>query len=54
MKPITLKFCAPFKVNIQKREGLSKFKKPVFDISLLYPRKNGLRRKSSVSVGYSD
>ena len=47
-KPINLKFCAPFKINIQKREGLSNFKKPVFDFSLLYPRKNGLRRKSKV------
>jgi len=48
MKPISLKFCPPFKINIQKREGLSYFKKPVFDFYLLYPRKNGLRRKSKV------
>ena len=48
MKLINLKFCAPIKINIQKREGLSNFKKPVFDFSLLYPRKNGLRRKSKV------
>ena len=55
MKPINLKFSAPFKINIQKREGLSNFKKPVFDFSLLYPRKNGLRRKSKVCpFGYSD
>ena len=56
MKPINLKFCAPFKINIQKREGLSKLKKnPVFGFSLLYPRKNGLRRKSKVCLyGYSD
>ena len=47
MKPISLKFRAPFKGNIQKQEGLS-FKKPVFDFSLLHPRKNGLRRKSKV------
>ena len=33
-KPLNLKFCAPFKINIQKREGLSYFKKPVFDFSL--------------------
>ena len=46
MKPINLKFCAPFKINIQKREGLSYLKKPVFDSFLLYSRKNGLRRKS--------
>ena len=39
---------------IQKWEGLSNLEKPVFDFSLLYPRKNGLRRKSSVSIGYSD
>jgi len=36
------------KINIQKQEGLSNSKKPVFDFSLLYPRKNGLRRKSKV------
>ena len=48
MKPINLKFCAPFKIIIQKREGLSYAKKTVFDFSLLYPRKNGLRRKSKV------
>ena len=47
-KPINLKFYAPFKINIQKREKFSNFKKPVFDFSLLYPRKNGLRRKSKV------
>ena len=45
-KPIKLKFCAQFKINIQKREGLSNSKKPVFDFSLLYSRKSGLRRKS--------
>ena len=33
MKPINLKFCAQFKINIQK---------PVSDFSLLYPRQNGL------------
>ena len=49
MKPINLKFCASFKINIQKREGLS-FLKPVFDFSLLHPRKNGLRRKSKVCL----
>ena len=41
MKLIKLKFCAAFKINIQKREGLSNCKEPVFDFSLLYPRKNG-------------
>ena len=47
IKPINFKFCAPFKINIQKWEELF-FLKPVFDFSLLYPRKNGLRRKSKV------
>ena len=31
---------------IEKQEELSNLEKPVFDFSLLYPRKNGLRRKS--------
>ena len=49
-----MKFCAPLKINIQKREGLSNFEKPVFDLStlnpiVLNPKKNGLRRKSKVS-----
>ena len=48
MKSINLKFCASFNINIQKREGLSNLKKPVFDFSLLYPKKNGLRRKLKV------
>ena len=46
MKPKNLKLCAPFKISMRKRHGLSNFKKPVFDFSLLYPRKNGLGRKS--------
>ena len=46
MTLVNLKFLAPFKINI--REGLSNFEKPVFDFSLLYPRKVGLRRKSKV------
>ena len=37
-----------FKINIQKQKGLYNFKKLVFDISLLYPGKNGLRRNSKV------
>ena len=48
MKPINFKFCAAFKINIQKLEELSNLEKPVFDFSLLYPRKNDLRRKSKV------
>ena len=47
MKPINLKLCAPFKINIQKQEELSNFKNS-FDFSPLYPRKNDLRRKSKV------
>ena len=34
--------------TIQKWEELSNLEKPVFDFSLLYPRKSGLRRKSKV------
>ena len=48
MKPINLKFCAPFKINIQKREKISNFLKPVFDFSLLHPRKYVLRGKLKV------
>ena len=44
-----LKFWATLKINIQKRKGLSNFEKQVFDLSLLNPKKNGLRRKSKVS-----
>ena len=36
--------------NIQKREGLSNLEKPVFDFALLYPSKNGIRRKSKVCL----
>ena len=39
---------------IQKWEELSNLEKPVFDVSLLYPRKNGLRRKSKVGIGIKD
>ena len=38
-KPENLKFCAPFKMTIQKRGGLSNFEKQVFDFSVLYPKK---------------
>ena len=47
-KPGNLKFFAPFKIIKQKRKGLSNFEKPVFDFSLLNPKKSGLRRKSKV------
>ena len=43
MKPINLKFCASFKINIQKREGISNFENPVFDFSVT-PKKSGLNR----------
>ena len=43
MKPINLKFCAPFKM-----EGTLEYRKIGFDFSPLFPRKNGLRRKSKV------
>ena len=46
MKPINLKFFVPFKII--NRNRLSNLEKPVFEFSLLYPRKNGLRRKSKV------
>ena len=49
-KPGNLKFYAPFKINIQKREELSNFEKPVFDFSVLYPKKSGLSKKLKVST----
>ena len=45
MKPINLKFCAPFKII--QRNGKDSINL-IFDFFLLYPRKNGLRRKSKV------
>ena len=54
-KPVNLKFCAPIMINIQKREGLSNLKKPVFDVSVLYPRKEWIKQEiKSVHIGYSD
>ena len=43
MKPIRFKI-------IYRTGGTLSFKKPVFDFSLLYPKKNGSRRKSKVRV----
>jgi len=37
-------------INIQKREELSNFEKPVFKFSLLYPKKSGLSKKLKVST----
>ena len=56
MKPINLKFCAPFKINIQKREGLSKLKKkPGFGGFSTISKKERFKKKiKSVSIGYSD
>ena len=39
MKPINFKFCAPFKIIYRNGEELSNLENPVFDFSLLYPRK---------------
>ena len=33
---------------MQKREGHSNFEKPVFDFSVLYPKKSGLSKKLKV------
>ena len=49
-KPGNLKFFAPFKINIQKQEGLSSFEKPVFDFFVLYPNKSGLSKKLKAST----
>ena len=54
MKPINLKFCAPFKINIQKREGLSNFLNPVFDFSVLYKIKWIKQEIKSIHIRYSD
>ena len=43
MKTINLKFCAPFRFYTEKFRKIG-----FFYFSLLYPRKNGLRRKSKV------
>ena len=48
IRPINLKFCAPFKIIYRNERDSLIDKKPVCDFSLLYPRKNGLRRKSKV------
>ena len=49
-KPGNLKFGAPFKITEQKREGLSNFETPVFDFSVLYPKKDGLSTTLKVST----
>ena len=49
-KPGNLKFYAPFQINIQRREKLSNFEKPVFHFSVLYPKKRGLSKKLKVST----
>ena len=37
-------------LRLQKQEGLSNFENPVFDFSVLYPKKSGLNKKSKVST----
>ena len=49
-KPENLKFSAPFKINIQKREGFSNFDKPVFDFLYYIQKKSGLSKKLKVST----
>ena len=44
-KPGNLKFCAPININIQKREGLSNFEKPVFHFSVLYQKKEWIKQE---------
>ena len=46
--PVDLKCCAPFKIIYRYGRDSLNLKKTVFDFSLLYPRKNGLRSKSKV------
>ena len=48
MEPINLKFCAPFKIIYTNGRDSLNLKKPVLDFFLIYPRNNGLRRKSKV------
>ena len=43
LKPINFEFCWPFKIIYRNGRDSLNFKKPVFDFSLLYPRKNGIR-----------
>ena len=45
-----LNFLAPFNINTQKQEVLTNFGKPVFDFSVLYPKKSGLSKKLKVST----
>ena len=54
-KPGNLKFCAPFKISIQKREVDSNFEKPVFDFSVLISKKEWIKQEiKSFHIGYSD
>ena len=46
-KPGNLKFCAPFKINTQKIEGLSDFENLIF---LYIPGKSGSSKKFKVST----
>ena len=48
MKPINLRFSVPFKIIDRNRRNSLFLKNRFLIFSLLYPRKNGLRRKSKV------
>ena len=51
MKPINLKFCASFKINIQKREGLSNLKNRAFLFFSTISKKGRFQNKiKSVSM----
>ena len=56
MKPINLKFCAPFKIiYINGRDSLNLKKKLVFDFFATISMKERFKKKiKSVSLGYSD
>ena len=53
-KPWNLKLCAQFKINVQKREGLSNFEKPVFWFFCTISKKEWIKQEIKiVSIGYS-
>ena len=51
--PINLKFCAPFKINIQKREERSNLKNKFF-FSTIFKKERFKKKIKSVSIGYCD
>ena len=54
MKPINLKFCEPFKINIQKWEELFNFKTGFSFFSTISKKERFKKKIKSVSIGYSD